>query len=155
MAGSPSFCWFSRLLVVFLGLPAGFPTPLPLCQNQCFCGGVSVDRYLPVFRTQFILFLSPPFGGSVEGADCHFLRGSRVLGRFRPGSGGDLLVIFMLAVSAAGLKLVSVAELRGSYPSGSASARGPWEPLVAQWNPSVSKAVHNLAVHWHSRILGF
>ena len=47
-AGSFSFCEFSRLLLVFLGLPAGCPTFPALFEGLCFCGGVSVDRNLLV-----------------------------------------------------------------------------------------------------------
>ncbi len=49
--GSLVFCGFSRLLVVFLGLPASFPTLRALFQGLCFCGGVSVDRSLPVTQS--------------------------------------------------------------------------------------------------------
>ncbi len=37
------------ILVVFLRLPAGFPTLPDLFEGLCFCSGVSVDRYIPVW----------------------------------------------------------------------------------------------------------
>jgi hypothetical protein len=42
-AGSLTFCRFSRLLIVFLGLPASFPNPPAIAWGPCSCGGVSVD----------------------------------------------------------------------------------------------------------------
>ncbi len=49
----------------------------------------------------YFVLLFPPPGCVGEGPDCHFVKKSVVFGRFLSGSGGELFVIFILALSAA------------------------------------------------------
>jgi hypothetical protein len=77
------FGWVSRfsgILVVFRGFPAGCPTSLGPFSSLWFCGGVSVDRDLPVTGC-------PCQPGAVSpsvGLGNHRFRDSTYLGRPRP-----------------------------------------------------------------------
>ncbi len=55
----------------------------------------------------FSFFLGPPFPGRSPGSvrTYIFLKQSRVLGRFRPGSGGECVLILILAQNTAGLSV--------------------------------------------------
>ncbi len=63
-----SVCVFAFLLVVFLGLPAGFHTIPALFQGRCSCGDVSVDRNLLGTQTSYsnddsmVLSIRRPYG---------------------------------------------------------------------------------------------
>ncbi len=50
-----SICRFSLFLILFLGLPAGFPTLPALFLRLLSCGGVSVDRHRLASPAQNVL----------------------------------------------------------------------------------------------------
>ncbi len=93
----------------------------PQCFHRAF-GRLSTQLYL---RT-FLILLSPLHpGGPGEGPDCHFPKDIGGLGRFRPGSGGNIFSVFILALSAAG-SMVCVGTWLALYQ------RGETETAVAR-----------------------